>query len=218
MIRILTLSNKPKYLPDAINSVLSQTRRDIVHVIGFDSERSDWGDRYPPAVFFNEEARKADKGDYIAWLSDDDILLPNYVELLAGFLDDYPYISAVYGRARIVLYDYEKEKTELYSIPQDGLPIYNGANLPCRKIGSGNTMVRREVFDRLKWPWATESADSARARVSDGELLNEIAKITPIHPLGAFVVVINRITPQSAHQYCTSYGAVGRRDWRELIR
>lgn len=214
MIRILTLANKPNYLPDAIASVLTQTRKDIIHVIGFDSARLDWGDRYPPAVFYNEETCRAPMQDYIMFLADDDILLPNCVEDLAGFLDTHPDKSCVYGRAFLVLWQPGQEPHPLYSLPRKELPVYCAERLPWCKIGSGMVMIRRSIFEEIEYPWMPEDAASKVARTCDGALLNAITEIASIYPIGAHVLTV-RVTPRSAHHYCTDTRKLANRDWHE---
>jgi len=199
MIRIITLSNKPDYLPDAIASVLAQTRKDLIHVIGLDSARYDWGKRYAPAVFYNRETRNAHAEDYILWLSDDDLLQPRCVELLAGFLDIHSGIDCVYGRMEGINYRPGHQPSHRTYYPtSETLPIYDMHTLPLCKIDGGQLMVRRSVFERIKYPWMPE--DHAHAPACDGYLLNNIARVTPIHPLDTdTIIAIHRFTPQSAH-------------------
>jgi len=222
MIRILTLSNKPDYLPEAIASVLAQTRKDIFHIIGLDDGSRDWGDRYPPGVFYSEEARRAPMQDYIAWLSDDDLLLPNFVEVLAelpnfvevlaGYLDAHPRVHCVYGKSRVELTAPGQEPKLKMVLPKRmyGMPRFGHDNLPGFKLDSGQFMIRRSALERVPYPYAPPTDP----RRDDGYLLNNIARHVAFWPVDV-VVMINRVTPRSSHRRNVGGKYVGH-DWRKM--
>lgn len=197
-VLIATLSNKPGYLPDAVASVMAQTRP-AVHVWAMDGVQ-DWGGRYAPSVFYNQIARMADPDDYIAWLSDDDILLPNYVEALAGYLDSHPWINAVYGYSTHVMYDREAGVKSFYRtlpVRLDGA-TYTRTNEPCGVIDGGQMMVRVKALENFAYPWAPEDNGPNR-RIADGVLMNRVAEFCGgIHCVPEMVLE-NRSTPLSAH-------------------
>lgn len=199
MIVILTLANKPQYLPDALASVEAQTRRDFEHVVELDDGSRDWEGRYPPAVFFNERARAvADPDDYLCWLSDDDLLLPNYVEDLAGKLDEALGLNCVYGGSRVEMLGADGTATHWSHLPILGWPTYNKWIQPASQIDGGQFMVRRSVLGLIKYPYMNESPDPAQARLTDGYVMNKIANVVGIYPVKKDVM-INRLTPLSAH-------------------
>lgn len=206
MIIIITLWNKPEYIEQAIQSVVGQTRKDWVHVLQHDHKSLDWGGRYPPAVFWNEKMRAAAPDDYVCWLSDDDLLLPNYVEDLAGYLDAHPQIACCYGGSQVVVLDDEGNTTDAEFLPHGGYKIFSKLWSPGCKIDGGQFMIRRSALDVLEWPWVPEvmSRDPAvpaialPSRYSDAKFMNKIAYAVSIFPVEK-QVMINRRTPLSAH-------------------
>jgi glycosyltransferase involved in cell wall biosynthesis len=199
MVVILTLANKSRYLKDAIASVEAQTRRDFLHIIELDDGSRDWGGRYPPAVFYNERARTCDPADYICWLSDDDLLLPNYLEDLAGFLDAHPEIDCCYGASEVILlFEDGSAPTPSQWLPRNGWPVYNDEVQPACRIDGGMYMVRRSALDLIKYPYMDEDPHPWRARLTDAHVMNKIANAVGIYPIEKQVMV-NRVTPVSAH-------------------
>ena len=219
MIVIVTLANKPKYLPDAIASVEAQTRQDFRHVIQVD-EGIDWDGRYPPAAFWNETAKEADPEDYICWLSDDDLLLPNYVEDLAGHLDTHPWIDACYGGSQVEVWDENGKVQDAEFLPYGGYNVFNSNWSPACKMDGGQFMVRRSALDSLPWPWVPEDTTkdpnahpiTVQERYCDALFMNKIANAVGIYPIGKQVMV-NRRTELSGHTRIVG-GVSTVADWR----
>jgi len=211
MIRILTLANKPALLQEAIASVKAQTRTDFSHTVVMDTD-IDWGRRYPPAVFYNGRARECGPDDYVCWLSDDDVLLPNFLADLAGYLDDHPEIGACYGGAEQYIYRPPDPPTFYRCLPGGNVwPIYTRQREPAGHLDGGQWMVRRSVLDKITYPYAPEHE---MARCSDGVLANKIAAAVGIYPLPGVVVHL-RTTPLSAN-VCTEDGkSIVAVEWRE---
>lgn len=212
MIVILTLSNKPNYLPDAIASVLAQTRRDLRHVIAIDAER-DWQGCYPPAVFYNEQAKAVDMADYVSWLSDDDILLPNYVADLAGYLDAHPDIHCVYGRSRVEAIVPGRPPVFHRHLPEQGWSVFSAKYLPAYRIDGGQVMIRRSALEAISYPYYPEGYEGARA--CDATMLNKAAIAVGIYPVEK-TVMVNRVTPISSHVASRPDGSIGAVDWTRL--
>jgi len=217
MIVVMTLANKPQYLPDALASLEAQTRRDFRHILQMDDGSRDWGGRYPPAVFLNETMKALDPDDYLCWLSDDDLLLPNFIEDLAGYLDAHPQAGCCYGGAEVVLMGADGATSHHQRLPPPELPegtwpVYDFAWVPFRRIGSGQFMVRRSVLDLIAYPYVPEDSEPAIAGECDGWLLSKIAMVTDIPPIRS-EVMISRITPLSAHWH-PGDGQRVRADWR----
>ena len=221
MIVIITLANKPKYLSDAIASVEAQTRRDFRHVVQMD-EGIGWGGRYPPAAFWNETAKAANPGDYICWLSDDDLFLPNYIEDLAGYLDANPEIACCYGGNLVEVWGEGGKIMDAESLPREGYVVYNSGWLPACRIDGGQFMVRRSALDLLEWPWCPEeasddptiSAMSLPSRYCDAIYMNKIANAVGIYPIKK-PVMIQRRTPLSGHTRIVN-GVSTTADWRTI--
>jgi glycosyltransferase involved in cell wall biosynthesis len=199
MIVILTLANKPKYLPEAVASLDAQTRRDFRHVLRLDDGSRDWEGRYPPAVFFNEQAYICNQDDYIYWLSDDDLFLPNCLADLAGYLDVHPEIGCCYGGSRVeLLFEDGSPSAPPQVLPAEGWPIFDAGFLPGCRIDEGMIMVRRSVLGQIEYPWMDEDPHPWRARLTDAHVMNKIAVAVGIYPIEK-QVMINRVTPISAH-------------------
>lgn len=206
-IVIVTLSNKPELVQEAIRSVAEQTRS-CVHIWAFDNYRS-WSGCYPPAVFWNETIRDCAADDYLAWLSDDDYLYPRFAELLGGYLDEHPNCGACYGRAQQTLWDMNGNYRPYRSLPRKGLPIYDQSNNPLGELDQGQTMVRRSVLDKVEYPWTPEGIND-HTRHCDGIFLSKLARVAPIMPATEEDAVLLRITPLSGHTRPDGYY-----DWRQ---
>lgn len=220
MIVIITLANKPKYLRDAVASVEAQTRRDFRHVIEMDDGSRDWGGRYPPAVFWNEMAKAAGPEDYICWLSDDDLLLPNYLEDLAGRLDQHPEVACYYGGSQVEVWDEKGKVLNAEFLPREGYVMYGNGWTPGCRIDGGQFMIRRSALDLLEWPWCPEIASddptapaiALPSRYCDAQYMNKIAHAVGMFPVRK-QVMINRRTPLSGHTRIVS-GISTVADWR----
>jgi hypothetical protein len=215
---IITLSNKPTLLPDAKKSVRAQTRK-ARHV--YTTDNPQWHinrENYPPAMFYNRMASQQNPEDYIMWLSDDDLLEPSAVELLAGYLDDHPEIMAVYGLAEHWIYDPDNGVNRLYRpLPRDGgATVYDRNNDPCGAIDGGQYMVRKSALDEMGYPYAPERADGSE-RVNDGLVMRRLASHFGIYPLQPQALVLKcRTTPLSAHSAPDPAGGVASVNWRRL--
>jgi len=220
MIVIITLFNKPKYIDDAFASVEAQTRRDFVWAVRED-KGIDWRGRYPPAVFWNEQMEAAGMDDYCCWLSDDDLLLPNYVEDLAEFLDAHPEIMACYGGSQVETWNENGKVMDAEFLPHGGYRVFDKDWSPSCKIDGGQLMVRRSALEEIERPWVPEgtTADpnahpiTVQERYCDGLFANKLAVAFGIHPIERQVMV-NRRTELSAHTRIVGQGAIVA-DWRK---
>jgi len=221
LIVIITLWNKPRYIGDAKHSVEKQTRRDFRHAIERDDGSRDWGGRYPPAAYWNETMKAASPDDYLCWLSDDDLLLPNYIEDLAGCLDANPEIDCCYGGSQVEVWDEGGKIINAEFLPHGGYNVFDSNWSPGCKMDGGQFMVRRSALDRLDWPWCPEamSTDPATpaialpSRYCDALFMNKIANMVGMFPVKK-QVMINRRTPLSAHTRIVD-GVSTVADWRK---
>lgn len=91
---IPTIPSRSERLQKAVESVMKQTRVPDQIIVQEDTERlGAWATR-------NRGLEKV-TSDYVAWLDDDDELLPNHIERLARFLDHYPQFGLVYPIPRV---------------------------------------------------------------------------------------------------------------------
>ena len=219
MIVIVTLANKPKYLPDAMASVEAQTRRDFKHIVQMD-EGIGWDGRYPPAAFWNEQVEAVGMDDYVCWLSDDDLLLPNYVEDLAGHLDAHQEVDCCYGGSRVENWDEAGKIADAQFLPMEGYVVFSGAWEPSCRIDGGQFMMRRSALEAIPRPWVPEGITidpnahpiTMQERYSDAIFMNKVAWIFGIYPIGK-QVMINRSTELSGHARIVD-GVSTVADWR----
>jgi hypothetical protein len=197
-ILVATLSNKPQYLPDALAGLDRQTRRDFRHVLRLDS--GDWSRGYPPSIFFNEQLELNRDCEYAAWLSDDDVWYPNYLEVLAGYLDAHPGSIAAYAPAKHVLHRPGKPDKLLGIYPYGGSrPVWDSKHLPCGGMDGGQVLFRTSVLRLMGKPWAPE--DIPHAHASDGLFLNKLAKLGAIELASDEIIMDKRTTELSAFTY-----------------
>jgi GT2 family glycosyltransferase len=212
VIRIITLWNKPEYIQDAIDSVKAQTRQDIIHVMQKD-EGIDWKGLYPPARWWNIQSFAASPDDYVCWLSDDDILLPNYVADLAGYLDKHPEAECVYGGSHHVQHHPAFEDRFIRELPCSlPFPLLNSSYTPGYRIDGGCFMVRRTALNRVPYPYCPEGLDTAR--VCDAVYMDKLVQYFSMVPVQAFVMK-NRVTPRSSHFVVTETGETKIVNWLE---
>ena len=115
--------NHAQYLPDCLNSILSQTYQDFEIVIVDDGSQdgshellSDFLSSYPEKIRYfwhpdhtnkgysittNLSIQKS-RGKYIAWIGSDDIWHPGKLEQQVSILDNQPEIGLVYSYAEFI--------------------------------------------------------------------------------------------------------------------
>lgn len=101
---IIITFNRPQYLCEAINSALGQTFKDFEIIVvddGSIGKTKEVSEKYGPSIryiFQDHQGRSAArntginaaKGEYIAFLDDDDIWLPEKLEKQVAFFDAHP--------------------------------------------------------------------------------------------------------------------------------
>ncbi|MDR0621084.1 MAG: glycosyltransferase [Deltaproteobacteria bacterium] len=109
---LISTFNRPKYLEEAIGSIVAQTMEDWELIVlndgGVDvadvvAKFADPRILYVPdevnkgaAIRFNQGLNMA-KGDYVVYLGDDDTFYPNHFEVLSKALDENPEIGMAYS-------------------------------------------------------------------------------------------------------------------------
>lgn len=196
--------NKEKYFEDAIESVLSQTRPNWRWWIIMDGANAATSqiclrlahrdsrvtlfkedvvftqryDFYRPSMLMNKYFPLI-ATDYFCWLSDDDILEPNYLEILAGALDRNRSWDIVYGACEVLGEDGDSWR-KTYSFPLDPSVVYDVCDLPCGHIDGGSIVQTKRSYDRIKeWQFPTKG----NHRLSDGLYMNELARHFKFHPV-----------------------------------
>lgn len=214
--------NKPKYLPDAAASVFRQTDPDWEWWIVLDGADEPtrrlaycWAvaeprirvfdepvteqqrrERYRPAVIANQYFPRI-RTDHIAWLSDDDVLAPRFLELLTGKLRENPDWDVVYGPGDQVRLNADGEWVHDRTVPRNGLPEFGPDLMPVNKLDGGQLVHTRRAYQALGG-WQIPEGWAGTAHNCDGLYLNELAKRFTFHAIPENVLT-HRCTPLSTH-------------------
>src|SRR4030042_587586 len=113
---IITTYNRVHFVCEAIDSVLNQTFKDFEIIVVDDGSTDNTKEalkRYSKNIFYiyqsnkgRSQARntglKVAKGDYIAFLDDDDIWVPHKLEKQVAFMDSNPNIGLVHTITEVI--------------------------------------------------------------------------------------------------------------------
>lgn len=141
---VLPVYNQARYLGEAIDGVLCQTYTDLELIIVNDGSTDGIEhvlDRYrhiPNVTIINQANQKLPRalnngfirasGEFYSWTSADNIMLPNQVERLVGYLQDHPEAAMVYS-------DYQ-------AIDDAGNPLNDPTFRPHNQDGSDRSIIR----------------------------------------------------------------------------
>lgn len=134
------------------------------------------------------------RGRYVCHFYDDDEYHPQFIEKMAGYLDDHPDAQAVWctqDRVRI-----ERDGNRHLA---GQIQAYDGLGpgmIDCR-VDGGQVMYRREVLDAIGDPWMLE--DRGQCSHSDGIFLERVASITGPFAAISDTLVAHRFTPYSTY-------------------
>lgn len=162
---MITLLDGERFVGEAIESALAQTHP-CLEVVVVDNGSSDGGPDvvrgFGPPVSLHEEPRRgigfarnaclrAARGEYLAFLDDDDLWEPRKSELQLAAFEDDDELDFVFGHMRQFLDPgIDPELSARLEIPAEPQP---GLNLGCM-------MAPRAVFERVgPWKEAWEAAD-----------------------------------------------------------
>jgi hypothetical protein len=219
---ILTATYQPeklKYLREAAESVYAQTDTDWQWVIVVDGgpqevfeevHRITAGSRkvyvwrkdtteeerklvYSPAVIFNYLADALDTPRF-CWLSDDDLLRPQYLELLNAKLDETGGDIA-FGA---IQYAAENGRGHFHLTNITGLKdcYYPGSpHDPCGTLDGGCFVQTKKSWDELGWKWPTDWKDAWQV---DGLYMRKLMEKHRFHHVQK-VLLTHRRTRVSTH-------------------
>lgn len=222
LVIILTSHRKPKYLEEAINSVLTQTRKDYVLLL---VDSGDWKRKKDQIslemkkifenlnpeiqVIFTRESKELKKKVWmhsrvLNKIIELKIIKTPYVSFLCD--DDliYPqYVEemlgmletgkkAVYCSENRVIVKGEKIIREKVFLADE---VKSGSVFDC-KIDYLQVMFETKLFDELEPPWFSEHL--ANKHHADGIFLNRLGAIVKVYPVKK-VLCENRITPISVN-------------------
>ena len=207
---ILTSHRKPKYLKEAIDSVLAQTRKDFTLLIvdsgkggkemkkvldnldpkievRFTGETAELKKKIWVCSWVLNQALKTIRTKYVSFLCDDDLIYPRYVEKMLGMLG---------GRKKAVYC------SENRNIIRGGKDIPYGFNYAGEikssdfnnKVDYLQVMFKTKLLNKLSQPWFSESLDDKNH--ADGIFLDRLGAITKFYPVKESLCE-NRVTPIS---------------------
>lgn len=213
---VLCSHNKPKYILQAISSVMTQ-RYPLWEAVLIDSgvlydqgffnitdprftvikSGESAGDRHHRAMApwcFNQAFRQGYiKGDLVMYLCDDDYILPNCFATFAGYFMKHPEAYAAYASQNVAVMNGGKE--ELIGVRKAfalaGRRAF-GVPLDCR-VDYLQFCMRRELLSLVQWNESRTTETHA-----DGVLMEMVGCLVPIYPIPT-LVSCNRRTPESTY-------------------
>lgn len=222
LVTIFTCSyNKPSFVPDAINSVLSQTMEDFEYIIlenstdkktreivhGFADKRlqiidADFSSRERRRIYVESRLKNnylpQARGKFIMTLADDDFLEPTcFAQHLSEFARDKKQIANFHA-CRIVYLNSKKAEEILPAIK-----TFGPHRAPHMRMDGGSIMFRRHLLAKLPQPYF--KCNWYDAHISDGLFLNKIARSVTIHPINK-ILHTKRVTRISTHTYIDENG------------
>lgn len=219
-ISIFTPSyNKREYVGSAIESVLRQTYGDFeywilensndgetrnyikenysetknIKYVEIDFTDEERKAKYPTAVLLNKYYPKAN-GEFIFYLSDDDIIYDDCFEVLMKYFDEHPTHDIAYFSQESHRIENGKWVTsnEIKATMERGKGT--GQDLNCC-IDGGQIMHRTSCLDSLKQPFFDFRWDGY-ASSCDGHFMEALGKYSTFYPIDRFLGT-HRVTPKS---------------------
>lgn len=133
------------------------------------------------------------RGRYVCTFYDDDVYHPQYMEKMAGYLDEHQDVRAVWcSQERVRL----RDGVTIGAI--HATEVKHGAQFDGVVDGT-QVMFHRDLLAELGDPWLTEDPTDAVCRHSDGIFLNRIGIAAGDVPNIPEVLVWHRFTPISAY-------------------
>lgn len=216
--------NKGLYVLDAIRSVQKQTMtdwelwilensndnqtpkiiedhipewEDRIHYIRLEGEEIERRrtENYITAWLLNVYYPEAN-GEYIFYLSDDDLIDPDCLEIMSRELDEDPEKHVVWAGLRTAGVT---EPGQIGPFPNAGIPAKDAKSFPgtanCQMDG-GQIMHRKTALDALVWPYFEETNDASVANHADGIFLERMVGRFIFHPIDKYLIT-HRWTPHS---------------------
>jgi glycosyltransferase involved in cell wall biosynthesis len=164
LVSIITPTfNRPEYLREAIKSAQAQTFRDFEHIVVDDHSTDEKAAGSVAAEFHNPDIRffrnavnkgmsgtynagiREARGEYLAFLEDDDMWLPNYLENQLAMFKADPSLDAVYCHRIFVDFENNFMRNEVGDAPEN---IFEGV-LKTPQIIPSALIVKRSVVESI---------------------------------------------------------------------
>lgn len=139
-------------------------------------------------------------GEYIFYISDDDLLLPQAFEVLAGHLDEHSDHGACYGTLQHANSSSPADTrlTGQMILAMQGAVLGPG-QVDCR-VDGGQIMHRKSCLDGVGFPYFEESPALEIARHIDGLFMEKLVQGHPLYPVDSQQpIATHRMTPQSTY-------------------
>lgn len=216
---IMTSYNKPDFVPSAIRSVLSQTYRDFELLIMDDNSDVETLEKIKPfledkrikffksdiesiservertryAALINLALEKAN-GEYITYLTDDNLYKPVRLEKMVKFLDQHLETKIVYSASTTSYLNEKREVTKKITRPTRGVTWI----APCA-IDHCSIMHRASILQTIKDKFGSYwDEDPQFYRIGDARFFWRLNHYWPFYPINE-VLDNNFITQYSIH-------------------
>jgi spore maturation protein CgeD len=136
------------------------------------------------------------RGEYIFYLSDDDLIDPECFEVMAGEMDSNPSYYAVYAGMR---WGTPTGPGDCGPFPNVGIPALDAKSFPGsmdQRVDGGQVMHRKICLDSLVPPYFEESREGRMARHCDGLFLERLVGRFVFWPIDRYLIT-HRWTSES---------------------
>lgn len=161
-------------------------------------EREGLRDRKCPISWVTNEAIRAGlvRGRYFCTFYDDDLYMPEFVEKMAGYLDDNPDCDAVRCSQKRTFVNPDGSRGE--TPPLMATDFISGQNFDC-VVDGGQVMMRSTVLEKIGDPWLPEDPDWDSCSHSDGIFFNKLGAVIDKMHFIEDMLMENVKTPHSTY-------------------
>ena len=143
----------------------------------FTGEKLNARSKYCPVSHWTNYAIKNGlvRGKYLATFYDDDVYHSDFIEKMAGYLDEHSECEMVRcSQSRTVI---KSDGSHFSTSPLlSEAPILPGENMDCR-VDGGQVMMRMSLFEKIPYPYFPEDPDVSSCSHSDGIFFNKVTNV-----------------------------------------
>jgi len=173
--------NEPKETQNETVLILRFTHEQVIQKTGFEwyftGEKADARKIYCPISHWTNFAIENGlvRGKYLATFYDDDVYHPEFIEKMAGYLDEHSECEMVRcSQSRTVTHS-DGSRVSTSPLIADA-QIQPGENMDCR-VDGGQVMMRMTLFEKITYPYFPEDPDVSSCSHSDGIFFNKVASV-----------------------------------------